>query len=88
VNSICPRHAEALDDQQRIKLSFASILALVDTGIYTAIISSELAGNVFASDPHLVFGHVVTVCVTASLGVCGSAVALFGCRNCVRRVWS
>jgi hypothetical protein len=87
VNSICPRRAEALDNLQRIKLTSASVLALIDAAIYVAFVSSEIGGNVLAYDPNLVFGQVISVCVTASLGVCGLGIALFGCRNCVLRVW-
>ena len=87
VNSICPRRAAALGNLQRIKLTFASVLALIDAAAYAAFVSSEIGSNVVAYDPNLVFGHVISVCVTASLGVCGLGVALLGCRNCVLRVW-
>lgn len=83
---LSPPHG-IVDDLQRIKLALASLLALVDTAIYALIFSSEIEGDLLASDPNLVFGHAITVCVKASLGFCGLGIAILGCRNCVLRVW-
>jgi hypothetical protein len=40
VNSICPRRGEALDNLQRIKLTFASVLALTDAATYSSPLKS------------------------------------------------
>jgi hypothetical protein len=84
---MCLPRAEPSKFLQRIKLGSAALLAVLDGVMYTTILSLEISNNVTASDPHRILGHAVFVCAVSFSGICGLTIALFGCQECVLRLW-